>query len=70
MECQSLRFPSPDSDAAPLYRRTGCWEVSIMWFSIIYLAVPWGSLASILTSSNEAGFFVINAMKLQKVARG
>jgi len=41
-----------------------------MWFSIIYLAVPWGSLASILTSSNEAGFFVINAMKLQKVARG
>ena len=43
-----------------------------MWFSIIYLAVPWGSLASILTSSNEEGFivWVIYVMKLQKVARG
>ena len=44
-----------------------------MWFSIIYLAVPWGSLASILTSSNEEDFIVfviIYVMKLQKVARG
>jgi hypothetical protein len=47
-----------------------------MWFAIIYVAVPWGSLTSILTSSTEEGsgtdgltVYLILVMKLQKVAR-
>lgn len=59
-------------------RKSGCWETLIMWLAIFFLAVPWGSVSTILTvkknQAEEEGdssaavllSIVVYIMKLQK----